>query len=316
MVAYRTEEASERYRGIDFWPSAEVLSAIVAAQREAIEAVAPAVPSLAAAGEAVAERLRGGGRLIYAGAGSSGLLAQVDALELPGTFGIPAQSVKVLLAGGEQALLSLPADAEDDAAAGERDVDALEVGPQDALVAISASGRTAYPLAAMLQAGRRGALTVGIASNAGAPLLTGADHAVLLATPPEVIAGSTRMNAGTAQKCALNMLSSLVGIRLGHVFEGMMVNLQAGNDKLRRRAVGIVMRAAGADQDEAARALAEAGDEVKTAIVLCAGAPGADDARRRLAEHGGDVRATLVGLARRAKNIEILPKAGRTTGQQ
>ena len=300
MVAYRTEEASERYRGIDFWPSAEVLSAIVAAQRQAIDAVAPAVPALAAAGEAVAERMRDGGRLIYVGAGSSGLLAQVDALELPGTFGIPAESVHVLLAGGPQALLALPAGAEDDAEAGERDIDVLGVGARDAVVALSASGRTPYPLAAMLRAGRRGALTIGIASNADTPLLNGADHAVLLATPPEVIAGSTRMNAGTAQKCALNMLSSLIGIRLGHVFEGMMVNLQAANDKLRRRAVVIVMRAAGVAEDEAAGALAQVGGEVKTAIVLCAGAGDANRARHLLEEHGGDVRAALAGLAQRA----------------
>ena len=300
MVAYRTEEASERYRGIDFWPSAEVLTAIVAAQRQAIDAVAPAVPALAAAGEAVAERLRDGGRLIYVGAGSSGLLAQVDALELPGTFGIPAERVHVLLAGGPQALLALPAGAEDDAEAGERDIDVLGVGARDAVVALSASGRTPYPLAAMLRAGRQGALTIAIASNADTPLLNGADHAVLLATPPEVIAGSTRMNAGTAQKCALNMLSSLVGIRLGHVFEGMMVNLQAANDKLRRRAVAIVMRAAGVAEDEAAGALALVGGEVKTAIVLCAGAGDANRARHLLKEHGGDVRAALAGLARRA----------------
>ena len=300
MVLHRTEETSERYRGIDFWPSADVLSAIVSAQREAIEAVGPAVPALAAAGEAVAERLRNGGRLIYVGAGSSGLLAQLDALELPGTFGIAADRLKVLIAGGREALFDIPAGAEDDAAAAEREIDALSVGSRDSVVAISASGRTPYAVAAMLKARARGALTIGIASNPGTPLLTAAEHPVLLATPPEVIAGSTRMNAGTAQKCALNMLSSLIGIRLGHVYEGMMVNLQAANDKLRHRAVGIVMRAVGVGETRAVQSLEAVGGEVKAAIVLCAGASDPREARRLLESHGGDIRSTLAQMGHRA----------------
>jgi len=296
MNLHRTEEASERYRSIDFWPSADVMTAIVSAQREAIEAVRPACGALAAAGEAAAERLRSGGRLIYVGAGSSGLQAQVDALELPGTFGIAPDRLKVLVAGGRDALFEIPAGAEDDAAAGERDIGALHVGPADSVIALSASGRTPYPLAALRMAQARGALTIGIASNPGTPLLTDAEHPILLATPPEVIAGSTRMNAGTAQKCALNMLSSLIGIRLGHVYEGMMVNVQVGNDKLRHRAVGIVVRASGASETSAARALEAVDGEVKTAIVLCAGAPDPQQARHLLARHGGDVRSSLAEL--------------------
>ena len=151
MTAPRTEQADERYAGIDTWSSEDVLAAIAAAQREAIQAVALAVPALAAAGEAIAGKMRGGGRLVYVGAGSSGLLAQVDALELPGTYGIEASRVPVLLAGGERALLEIPSVAEDDEAAGNRAIDALGIGPDDCVLALSASGRTPYAVAAIIR---------------------------------------------------------------------------------------------------------------------------------------------------------------------
>jgi N-acetylmuramic acid 6-phosphate etherase len=292
-----TEQASERYRGLDTWPAGAILDAIAQAQRTAIDAVAAAVPALAAAGEAAAAKLRAGGRLIYAGAGSSGLLAQVDALELPGTYGVAASQVPVLLAGGPAALLEIPSEAEDDAAAAEAAVDDVGAGPVDVLVAISASGRTAYAVAALTRARLRGALAIGIANNPATPLLAAADHPILLATPPEVIAGSTRMNAGTAQKCALNMLSTLIGIRLGHGYDGMMVNLRAENAKLRGRAAGIVARAAGVDQAAATQAIDSCAGDVKPAIVLCAGAADAADARARLTRAGGDLRACLDELA-------------------
>jgi N-acetylmuramic acid 6-phosphate etherase len=297
MAGPRTEEASERYRGIDTWSSEEVLSAIASAQRDAIEAVAAVVPALAAAGEAVAERLLRGGRFAYAGAGSSGLMAQVDAVELPGTYGIPAERVPVLLAGGPDALVVIPNGAEDDEASAESAVDALGLGPDDALIAIAASGRTPFPLAALRRARLRGALTLGMASNAGTPLLNEADHALLLATPPEVIAGSTRMNAGTAQKCALNMLSTLVGIRLGHVYDGLMVNVAADNAKLRQRALGIVARASGAERDAAASLLERASGNIKAAILLGKGAASLSEAEELLESRGGNVRAALGALA-------------------
>jgi N-acetylmuramic acid 6-phosphate etherase len=294
-----TEEAKELYRHIDRWPSSRILSAIVAAQMQAIAAIDDAVPVLALAGEDAADRMRRGGRLIYAGAGSSGLLAQVDALELPGTYGIEAERVPVLLAGGDDALFAIPSEAEDDADEAARSVDRLNIGPLDSLVAISASGRTPYTLAAVLAARRRGALTIGIACNADAPILQASDHAVLIATPPEVIAGSTRMNAGTAQKCALNMLSTLIGIRLGHVYDGMMVNLRAENDKLKRRAVRMVARACDLSDDTvAAQLFYGAGNEVKTAIILHSLSGGTvSDARAVLAAHAGSVRSALEAIA-------------------
>ncbi|GFZ82164.1 N-acetylmuramic acid 6-phosphate etherase [Elstera cyanobacteriorum] len=289
-----TETSPDAYRGLDQWPSAQILSAIVAAQTQAVAAVEAAVPVLAAAGEAIADRLRSGGRMVYVGAGSSGLMAQIDALELPGTYGIPAHLTPVLLAGGDAALLTMPAAAEDDGEAAVHAVVAQKLSARDALIALSASGYTPFPLAALREAKWRGALTVGIANNPDTPLLTAADFPVLLATPPEVVAGSTRMNAGTAQKCALNMLSTLIAVRLGHAFDGLMVNLQADNLKLRGRAVRIVAQACALPEPEAAALLARAEGNIKTAIVLHH-IPSASvaDARARLAAAQGDVRAAL-----------------------
>ena len=300
MIVPATEQAEESYRGLERWPSDRILSAIVAAQMQSIAAIGDAVGALASAGEAVAARMRQGGRLIYAGAGSSGLLAQVDALELPGTYGIEAERVPVLLAGGDAALLAILSEAEYDADAARRAVGELNIGPLDTLVAVSASGRTPYTLAALNAAKERGALTIGIACNAGTPMLLAADHAVLLATPPEVIAGSTRMNAGTAQKCALNMLSTLIGIRLGHVYDGMMVNVRAENDKLKRRAMRMVAQACDLSEDAAAALLDGAGNDIKTAIVLHRLPAGtAADARAILETHAGDVRSALEAIAAR-----------------
>jgi N-acetylmuramic acid 6-phosphate etherase len=292
MAVATTEQADASYRDLDLWSTPDIVSAIVAVQRQAIEAVATAAPALARAADALAERMRAGGRLAYVGAGSSGLLAQMDALELPGTYGIPLDRAPVLIAGGAEALRDIPSGAEDDAEAGAGAAAALSLTPADALVSLSASGRTPFVVAAQQQARERGALTIGIACNADTPLLLEADHPILLATPPEVVAGSTRMGAGTAQKCALNTLSTLVGIRLGHVYAGLMVNMQPDNEKLRRRAVGVVARAAGASEDEAARALSSAGD-IKTAILLCSGVDGLAEARARLRRHGGDLRRAL-----------------------
>jgi len=298
MICAATEEAMDLYRGLDLWRSDSILSAIASAQCAAVAAVSPAVPALSDAGDRIAARLRAGGRMIYAGAGSSGLIAHLDALELPGTYGIAADRVPVLIAGGAAALLTIPSQAEDDVAAAQADVGRLDVGPHDALVAVAASGRTPYTLACLEAAKARGALAIGIACNADTPILTSADIAVLLATPSEVVAGSTRMNAGTAQKCALNMLSTLVGIRLGGVYDGLMVNLETGNAKLKARAVAIVAKACAIDTATAADLVDRAGADVKVAIVLQR-LPGQDAAAARalLAAHDGNVRAALAAIA-------------------
>lgn len=290
-----TEQADTRYGTIDLWPAADVVTAVVEVQRAALDAVAAAGPALARAAEAVAKLMGRGGRLAYAGAGSSGLLAQMDALELPGTYGIDLDRVPVLLAGGPDALLAIPSEAEDDADGAARAVADLDLGTGDALVALSASGATPYPLAALREAGARGALTIGLACNPGTPLLAEARHPILLATPAEVIAGSTRMGAGTGQKCALNALSTLIGIRLGHGYAGLMVNMRPDNAKLRRRAVAIVARAADTDERRAAEALDAAGS-IKPAVLLCRGSTDPRAAQDALARSGGNLRAALASL--------------------
>ena len=298
LIMTTTEIADTDYRDLDRWQSDRILAAIVDAQTRAVAGVIDMVPVLAVAGERAADRLRRGGRLFYAGAGSSGLLAQVDALELPGTYGIPEAQVSVLLAGGDDALRSIPSGAEDDAQAGEDAVNLANIGPGDVLVAVAASGRTPFTHAALLAARAAGALTIGIANNAGTPLLRHCDYPIFLDTPPEVVAGSTRMNAGTAQKCALNMLSTLIGIRLGHVYDGLMVNLRVENRKLRDRAARIVAQVTGADPEEAAGTLEAAKLDVKSAILMQRHlAQTVEEAQGLLAAHSGNLRSALGATA-------------------
>ena len=293
MALASTEHADERYREVDLWPTRELVTSILAVQQQALRALDPASEVLADAIEALASLLLAGGRMAYAGAGSSGLIAKMDALELPGTFGIARDRVPVILAGGADVLRSIPADAEDDVAAAEAAVDRLELGLGDGLVAIAASGRTPFTLAALRQARRRGVVTVGIACVLDSPLLVESNHAVLLDTPPEVIAGSTRMGAGTAQKCALNILSTGIAVRLGHGYAGLMVNMRPENAKLRARAVDIVGRAARVDAVRAEQGLVDAGWSIKTAIVACVAGLDAGVARARLKASHGHIRAAL-----------------------
>lgn len=295
MPTASTERHDERDASLDLWPTAALVARIVEAQHEALRTIEPRGEAIAMAVEALAAVLRAGGRMAFAGAGSSGLLVQLEALELPGTFGIPAHRVPVVLAGGDEALRVMPGGAEDDAAAAEAAVEALDLGAGDALVATSASGSTPFTVAALRRARRRGAVTVGIACVAASPLLAGCDHPILVETPPEVVAGSTRMGAGTAQKCVLNILSTGVAVRLGHVYRGLMVNMHPDNTKLRTRAVAIVAEAAGIGQDEARRHLAEAAWSIKTAILAGAAALPAVAAQKLLAASGNDIRAALAG---------------------
>lgn len=293
MSLASTERFDARYDDLDLSATGDIVSNILATQQDALRGLRPALPALAQAIEALAGVLRAGGRMAYAGAGSSGLIAQLDALELPGTFGIEADRVPVILAGGPAGLTSIPSGAEDDPEAGEAAVDALAIGPGDGLVAVAASGSTPFTVAALARARRRGAVTVGIACAPSSPLLAACDHPILIATPPEVIAGSTRMGAGTAQKCALNILSTGVAVRLGHAYRGLMVNMRPDNAKLRARAAGIVAQAAGVDAARAERALVEAGWSIKTSIVACLASVDAGAARARLEAGGGDIRAAL-----------------------
>ena len=290
-----TETVSSRYRGIETWDDREVLEALLEAQLSGVAAVKAALPALAGAAAAAAARLRAGGRLAYAGAGTSARLAVQDGTELTPTYGWPRERVVFLVAGGSEALSRTIEAAEDDSGAGAADAETL--GSADVLVGVSASGRTPYTVGAVERARWSGALTVGIANNAGTPLIAAAEHPVLIDTGAESIAGSTRMKAGTAQKAALTLFSTLVMIRLGRVYDGLMVDMVATNAKLRARALAMLSEITGADGASAQAALDAAGGHVKLAVLISRGlAPEA--AQALLDEHGGDLRHALAALGK------------------
>ena len=272
MGITQTETTHISAKGFDLRTPYDALDILATAQMGAAWSVRSALKSIAAASECAADTIAAGGVLAYAAAGSSALMALADALELPGTYGIPKERIKVLMAGGLDALSNLAGAPEDDDAQAEGDVRDAGLKAGDCLIAVSASGTTPYPVAAALAAKARQVKIIGIANNAGSTLLKLSDVAICLPTPPEVIAGSTRMGAGTAQKIALNMLSTMMATRLGHVHDGYMVNLLADNIKLRERARRIVAAVGGCGEDEAGLWLDRAGGSVKTAILLAAGA--------------------------------------------
>jgi N-acetylmuramic acid 6-phosphate etherase len=284
-----TEDRLERYCDADSWPAEQSLAAMLDHQTAAFAAVKDALPALARAARAAAARLERGGRLVYAGAGASGRLAVQDGVELPPTFGWPAERLRYLLAGGEAALVRSIEGAEDDAAAAAAATEGLKLGAADVVVAVAASGRTTFTCAAQRRARAAGALTIGLANNPGTPLLAEAEIAVLLATGPEFLAGSTRMTAGTAQKIALNLLSTQIMMVLGRVYQGFMVDVVPTNAKLVARAKGIVQALAGCTAAEAETLWAQAGGDLRLAVLLADGlAP--DRAKARLETAGGNLR--------------------------
>ena len=291
-----TEEFSPRYKGLDLWPDAEVLAAFWDGQMAAVAAVRPALPAIAAAAAAVAARLgEGGGRLVYGGAGTSGLLAIQDGMEMNSTFGWPPERLLLLMAGGDQARLQITGGDEDDAQSAEQAVEDHRIGPADAVIAVAASGTTPFTVALLRAARAAGALTVGIANCADTPLLQSAEQPILLDSGPEVIAGSTRLNAGTAQKATLGMLSSLAMTRLGHVVDGLMVSLVADNEKLKGRGVRIVAEVAAVEPALAEASLERGQGRVKDAILIARGAAEAQ-ARDLLAASGGNLRVAMERL--------------------
>lgn len=286
--------ATERVRAdladLDTRAPDELVGVLLAAEAAVPAALAAAAPALAAAVGLAEKGLHAGGRLIYVGAGTPGRLAALDAAECPPTFGVPAGLVRAVLAGGDGAAGRAVEGAEDDADAGAADLAAQRPGPDDVVVGISASGRTPYVLAALEAARAAGAATVAVVNNAGSPAAARADVAVELLTGPEVVAGSTRLTAGTAQKVALNTLSTATMVRLGRTHGPWMVDVVTGNDKLRRRAERILVEAAGVDDAEAAAALDAAGGHTRTALVMLLAGIDAATARERLAAGSGTVR--------------------------
>lgn len=264
---------------------------LVEGQIAAATSARNALDAIARGGNAMAQTIRAGGILHYVAAGSSGLMAAADAQELGGTFSIPSEQLRIHMAGGLPTGVEMPGGAEDEAEGLEDALAALK--PADTIIAVSASGSTPYTLTAGAIARAHGATVIGIANNAGSPLLETADIPILLATPPELISGSTRMGAGTAQKIALNMLSSLMALQLGHVHGGMMVNLRADNDKLRARAAGIVARIANVDTEKAKHALDAANGDVKPAVLIAARGISHKDASAVLNASNGVLKSAL-----------------------
>ncbi|HEX3270426.1 MAG TPA: N-acetylmuramic acid 6-phosphate etherase [Ktedonobacterales bacterium] len=278
---------------IDRMSPLEIAQAMNAEDARVAGAVAGTLPQIALAIEQVAARMRQGGRMIYVGAGTSGRLGALDAAECPPTFNVSPDLIVSRIAGGTFAWTTAAEDAEDRADLGESDMAALDLGARDSVVGVTASGHTPYALAALAHARARGALTVGVACNLDTPLQRLSDIAITPIVGPEVINGSTRLKAGTAQKMVLNMLSTGVMIVLGKTYRNLMVDVQATNTKLRRRAVGIVSAATGLDDEEANRLLEACHGEIKTAIVAQLASTSADEARRRLQASQGIVRAAL-----------------------
>lgn len=293
MPATKTEERHDEAKGLDLMDPPLALRLLASGQQAAAKSVDAAMETIAAAAALAAGTLSSGGRLAYAGAGSSGLMAMADALELPGTYGIPQDQIVVLLAGGTASLTDLAGGYEDETELARSDVREARITAGDCLISVSASGSTPYALAAADEARKLGAKVIAIANNPGAALFKGADVAILLQTPPEVVSGSTRMGAGTAQKIALNMFSTLVGIHLGHVLDGHMVNLRADNIKLRGRAMRIVSDVTGVGAEEAERLIDAASGSVKLAILLASGAKDAAQAEAALGKANQNLRQAI-----------------------
>jgi len=291
----KTESELPESSGIDTWSDADILGTFVAGQERAIAAVKAAIPQISKAANAVAACLAGDGRLFYAGAGTSIRIGVQDGSELPATFGMAEDKIVYLIAGSRAAMFETLADAEDDAEEGHRAASVCKAG--DAVIVIAASGSTPYTIAVAKRARELGASVIAVVNNPTSALAAAADIEVFLDSGPEVIMGSTRMGAGTAQKAALNLLSTLTHIKLGAVHDGMMVNVRADNLKLKARARGIVSRIAKANEKDAAAALEISKGEVKPAVLICVGAKSLDAAQKLLVETKGNLRLALLKLA-------------------
>jgi len=288
-----TETPSTRHPDLDRYATPALLDAFIADQNAAVAAVQAAAGQLAAAVDAALPRIRAGGRLLYAGAGTSGRLGVLDSVELYPTFSWPRERAVAVIAGGAGAMFVAVEGAEDDRAQGAADLAALKPGPNDVALLLAASGGTPYVLGAMEAARAAGALTLGFANNPGAPVTQQADIGITLDTGPEVISGSTRLKAGTSQKIALNTFSSALMVRLNKVYGNLMVDLKATNAKLVKRALALTVRASGASEADAQAALEQCDHHVKTALVMLKRGVGAGEARALLDKAEGNVGKAL-----------------------
>ena len=289
----KTETPSLAHTDLDIYPASELVKVLVDDQLNAVNAVTAASNQLAAAVTAAAPRLEAGGRLIYVGAGTSGRLGLLDSVELYPTFSWPRDRAIALLAGGNEAIFQAIEGAEDNREQGAADLIANEVARNDVVIVLAASGTTPYALGALAAARSKGALTIGIANNPDSPVAREAEIGITLDTGSEIISGSTRLKAGTAQKIALNTFSSAVMVRLNKVYGNLMVDVKATNAKLVRRTVNLTMLATGADEATAIRTLEGCQFRVKVAIVAIARKVGVVDAEARLAAAKGSVRMAI-----------------------
>ena len=290
-----TEAIDPRYVDIDQWPTALAVEAMLEGQMAAIAAIGSQTMAIAQAAEAAAARLGSQGRLVYVGAGTSGRVAVQDGVELYPTYNWPEDRLLFLMAGGLDALTQAAEGAEDDSDAARAAVAASHIGPHDVVIGVAASGRTPFTCAAIAAAHEAGALTVGVANNGATLLLEAADHGILAETGTEIIAGSTRMKAGTAQKAVLNILSTAIMLRMGLVYRGRMVNMRISNAKLRKRGEAMICDIAQVNQATAAQALDMAGQDIKLAVLIARGLD--RQAAESLLAAYGDNLADAIGAA-------------------
>ena len=288
-----TEQRNPRTRGIDARSTIEILRAIHREDASVAHAVSRAIPAIARAVDAMTRAIQNGGRVFYVGAGTSGRLAVLDAAELPPTYGTPAKLFQAIIAGGRRALTHAVEGAEDNRAQGARDLKARKLSSKDTVVGIAASGGTPYVIGALEFANQAGAATIGVTSNPDTPITKAAKISIVTSTGPEVITGSTRMKAGTAQKLVLNMLSTATMIRLGRVYDNWMIGVALTNQKLRARGLRILMEASGADVAESTRALRQSGHNLAAALIMLKTGASVQEARRLLRDTKGHVHSAI-----------------------
>ena len=308
-----TEEVAPRFADLDGWSLSSAMDAMWEGQLAAVAAIGHALPAITAATETAKAALGDRGRIVYVGAGTSGRVAVQDGAELMPTFAWPNERVHFIVAGGDSAFVTSVEGAEDDIDDAVRQVNAARLTPRDVVIAVAASGTTPFTVAALQQAGSCGAVTIGVANNPGTALLESARFPILVETGPELIAGSTRMKAGTAQKVVLNLISSGIMLRFGRVYRGMMVNMQPTNAKLKRRAEAMVAQIAHCDPSQAARSLEQAEGDIKTAVLLALGI-GKADAETILSRCDGNLRRVFAELAKERERNPKAPAARRQGG--
>jgi N-acetylmuramic acid 6-phosphate etherase len=288
-----TERRNPRSVDIDLFPTERILRIINAEDALVAGAVAAAVPDISKAVDLAVDAIRRDGRIIYVGAGSSGRIASLDAAECPPTFSSPPAWVQAVVAGGAKAIVQAVEGAEDDAEKGAADLKAKKVAERDLIIGIAASGKTPYTLGALEYGKTKGAKTVAVVTIPGSPMAKIADVTIETAVGPEIITGSTRMKAGTAQKLVLNMISTVTMIRLGMTYSNWMINVSMANAKLRDRGVNIVREVLGVSLNEAQKLSDQSGGVLKVAVVMGAMRCSRKEAERRLEEGSGNLRKVL-----------------------